>query len=581
MRWSRYFINTLREVPADADVISQKLMMRAGMIRKVAAGIYTYLPLGLRSIRKLEAIVREEMNRAGAVELLMPAIQPAELWMASGRWQVYGKELLRIKDRHDRDFVFGPTHEEVITETVRDAISSYRSLPLNLYQIQTKFRDEIRPRFGLMRGREFIMKDAYSFHTSVDSLDETYQKMRTAYSRIFERCGLDHVPVEADTGNIGGSASHEFMVLAQSGEDAVVRCPGCSYAANLEKAVSAFHRGPDAAGEEPAEELTEIATPGTQTIDDVGRFLGIPTSRLVKTLVFDTEQGAVMVLVRGDREANEIKIRNFLGVQTLEMLPDERFQQVTGGPVGYCGPVRAKEGLRIVADESLRSFANWIVGGNKQNTHLSGARPGRDFAIDLASFSDFTLVAAGDPCCTCGAPLEIHRGIEVGHVFKLGTKYSSKMNCVFLDENGERQPMVMGCYGLGIGRTVAAAIEQSHDDDGIVWPVQIAPFEVVVTAAGNDEAVLDVASKIYDQLLGAGIDVIYDDRDERPGVKFKDADLIGFPIRIVVGSRSLANGQVEWSLRAGRQKRMSSPSEVTAEVAAHLETRGSRLEARD
>ena len=561
MRWSQYFINTLREVPADADVISQKLMMRAGMIRKVAAGIYTYLPLGLRSIQKLENIVRQEMNRAGAVELSMPAIQPAELWMQSGRWQKYGKELLRIKDRHDRDFVFGPTHEEVITETVRDAINSYRQLPVNLYQIQTKFRDEVRPRFGLMRGREFIMKDAYSFHTSRESLDGVYEAMREAYGRIFHRCSLDHVAVEADTGNIGGSASHEFMVLAQSGEDAVVSCPNCRYGANIEKATSKFFD--DEPEPAPMAEMAPLHTPGTQTIDDVGRFLKKPTSELVKTLVFETENGPVMVLVRGDREGNEIKIKNYLGVNMLEMLSDTKFEAATGGPVGYCGPVGTKC-KRVLADVSLKGRVNWVVGGNKRDTHIGGANPGRDFPEP--EYGDFTTVFAGDPCPRCGNKLEIYRGIEVGHVFKLGTKYSEAMNCVFLDEKGERQPMIMGCYGLGIGRTVASAIEQSHDADGIIWPMPIAPFEAVVTTIGKEEAVVRTATDIYDKLVAAGIDVLLDDRDERPGVKFKDADLIGFPLRIAIGAKSLANGQVEWSFRRDRAKQLGEPGSVVERV---------------
>ncbi|HKO55135.1 MAG TPA: proline--tRNA ligase [Thermoanaerobaculia bacterium] len=561
MRWTQYFITTLREVPADADVISQKLMMRAGMIRKVAAGIYTYLPLGLRSIQKLEAIVRDEMNRAGSVELLMPAIQPAELWMESGRWQKYGKELLRIKDRHERDFIFGPTHEEVITDTVRDAINSYRQLPINLYQIQTKFRDEVRPRFGLMRGREFIMKDAYSFHTGWDSLDQTYERMRDAYTRIFHRCALDHVPVEADTGNIGGSASHEFMVLAQSGEDAVVSCPSCRYGANIEKATSKFFD--DEPEPAPMEELAPLHTPGTQTIDDVGRFLGKPTSQLVKTLVFDTENGPVMVLVRGDREGNEIKIKNYLGVNALEMLSDAKFEASTGGPVGYCGPVGTKC-ARVLADVSLKGRGNWIVGGNKKDTHLGGANVGRDFPEP--EWGDFTTVFAGDPCPRCGNELEIYRGIEVGHIFKLGTKYSESMHCEYLDEKGERQPMIMGCYGLGIGRTVASAIEQSHDADGIIWPMPIAPFEVVVTSVGKDEAVLATATEVYEQLKAAGIDVLFDDRDERPGVKFKDADLIGFPLRVAVGAKSLANGHVEWSWRKDRAKQLGAPADVVGKI---------------
>jgi prolyl-tRNA synthetase len=560
MRWSRTFINTLREVPADAEVISQKLMMRAGMIRKVAAGIYTYLPLGLRSVKKLENIVRQEMTRAGSTELLMPAIQPAELWMESKRWQQYGKELLRIKDRHDRDFVFGPTHEEVITDTVRDTINSYRQLPVNLYQIQTKFRDEVRPRFGLMRGREFIMKDAYSFHASRESLDETYDAMRDAYTRIFHRCALDHVPVEADTGNIGGSASHEFMVLAQSGEDAVVSCPNCRYGANVEKATSKFFD--DEVEPAPSEAIAELHTPGTQTIDDVGRFLGKPTAELVKTLVFETDLGPVMVLVRGDREANEIKIKNHLGAQTMEMISEARFEAATGGVVGYCGPVGTRC-ARVLADHSLKGRKRWIVGANKKDHHLDFAVPGRDFPEP--EYGDFTTAVAGDACVRCGTALVVHRGIEVGHIFKLGTKYSEAMHCEYLDESGKRVPMIMGCYGLGIGRTVASAIEQSHDDDGIIWPIPIAPYEVVVTILGKEEAVHTAAGDVYEKLLAAGVDVLLDDRDERPGVKFKDADLIGFPLRIAVGAKSLANGQIEWSTRKdARAKNLGSPDEVIA-----------------
>ena len=565
MRWSQSFIPTLREVPSDADVVSQRLMMRAGMIRKVAAGIYTYLPLGLRSMKKLEAIIREEMNRAGAVELLGPTIHPGELWMESKRWQRYGKELLRIKDRHERDFVYGPTAEEVVTDAVRNALNSYRQLPINLYQIQTKFRDEVRPRFGLMRGREFTMKDAYSFHATAASLDETYEAMRDAYRAIFHRCALDHVPVEADTGAIGGSASHEFMVLAQSGEDAVVSCPSCRYGANVEKATSKFFLDePEPAPSEAiVEPMAELHTPGTQTIDDVGRFLGKPTSQLVKTLVFDTDQGCLMVLVRGDREGNEVKIKNVSGVEWMEMMPDSRFAEATGGPVGYCGPVGTKA-ARVIADVALKGRANWIVGGNKKDYHLGGANPGRDFPEP--EYADLTTVVAGDPCPRCVTALEIYRGIEVGHIFKLGTKYSKPMNCTFLDENGERKPMIMGCYGLGVGRTVAAAVEQSHDDDGIIWPMPIAPYEVVVTSLGKEENVRATAEDVYRKLRAAGVDVIWDDRDERPGVKFKDADLIGFPLRIAAGAKSLANGQIEWSWRKDRAKQLGAPEEVVARV---------------
>jgi prolyl-tRNA synthetase len=561
MRWSRYFISTLREVPADADVVSQKLMMRAGMIRKVAAGIYTYLPLGLRSIQKLENIVRQEMTRAGSTELLMPAIQPAELWIESGRWQKYGKELLRIKDRHERDFVFGPTHEEVITETVRDAVNSYRQLPVSLYQIQTKFRDEVRPRFGLMRGREFIMKDAYSFHATRESLDETYDAMRDAYTRIFHRCALDHVPVEADTGNIGGSASHEFMVLAQSGEDAVVSCPNCRYGANVEKATSKFFD--DEVEPAPSEAIAELHTPGTQTIDDVGRFLHKPTAQLVKTLVFDTDDGAVMVLVRGDREANEVKVKNHLGTQLLELIGEARFEEATGGVVGYCGPVGTKC-KRVLADFSLKGRKRWIVGANRKDHHLDYAVPGRDFPEP--EYGDFTTAIAGDLCVRCGTALEIYRGIEVGHIFKLGTKYSESMHCEFLDEGGKRVPMIMGCYGLGVSRTVAAAVEQSHDDDGIIWPMPIAPFEVLVTILGKEENVIRTATEVYEKLIVAGVDALLDDRDERPGVKFKDADLIGIPLRIAVGAKSLANGNVEWSWRKDRAKQLGAPDEVVNTV---------------
>ncbi len=409
------------------------------------------------------------------------------------------------------------------------------------------------------------MKDAYSFHIGQESLDVTYEAMRTAYSAIFHRCSLDHVPVEADTGNIGGSASHEFMVLAQSGEDAVVSCPNCKYGANIEKATSKFFA--DESGTAVVEEMAPIHTPGTQTIDDVGKFLGKQTSQLVKTLVFDTENGAVMVLVRGDREGNEVKIKNHLGVTTLEMMPDAKFAAATGGPVGFCGPV-GTTAPRVLADVSLRSMSSWIVGGNKVDTHIENAKPGRDFSEP--EYADFTTVIAGDPCPHCRHRLEIHRGIEVGHVFKLGTKYSEKMNCVFLDEKGERHPMIMGCYGLGIGRTVAAAIEQSHDADGIIWPMPIAPFEVVVTALGKEESVRAKAEEVYRTLLDAGVDVLLDDRDERPGVKFKDADLIGFPLRIAVGAKSLANGQIEWSWRKDKTKQLGEPAAVIEQVTASV-----------
>jgi prolyl-tRNA synthetase len=553
MRWSQYYLFTTREVPNDAEVISHQLMVRAGMIKKVAAGIYDYLPLGWRSLTKLMNIVRREMNAAGAIELMLPNIQPAELWQESGRWQRYGKELLRIKDRHDREFVFGPTEEEVITDMVRRDVKSYRQLPFNLYQIQTKFRDEIRPRFGLMRGREFIMKDAYSFGASPESLNITYESMRNAYCRTFEACKLDYSMVEADVGTIGGSASHEFMVVADTGESAVVRCPECGYAANVERAETRNISDEKAEGREP-QELKEVATPGQKSIEEVSKFLGIEPRQLVKTLIYETEKGFVAVLIRGDREINEVKLTNHLDVQHLALASEDKVREVTKAPVGFAGPV-GLSGLRIVADETVRNMSDFAAGANKDDAHYTGVNWGRD--AELSEFADLLLVSGGDPCPRCEGTLELFRGIEVGHIFKLGTKYSEKLGCNFTDEDGQERPMIMGCYGLGIGRTVAAAIEQNHDADGIIWPRPLAPFEVLLAALNPDDGeVRRVAEQIYGQLLEKGIEVLYDDRDERPGVKFKDADLVGFPVRVVVGAKSLADGKVEVSLRRDRQKQL-------------------------
>jgi prolyl-tRNA synthetase len=556
MRWSRYYLYTTREVPNDAEVVSHQLMVRAGMIKKLAAGIYTYQPFGWRSFWKLMAIVRREMDAAGAIELSMPAVQPAELWHESGRWQRYGKELLRIRDRHERDFAFGPTHEEVVTDMVRRELKSYRQLPVNLYQIQTKFRDEIRPRFGLMRGREFIMKDAYSFHASAESLDEAYQAMREAYERIFEACRLDYSVVEADTGTIGGSASHEFMVVAETGESAVVRCPKCGYAANVEKAETRrIPLAPAAAGEATSEipELREVPTPGVTSIEEVSAFLSIPPAELVKTLIYETEKGFVAVAIRGDREVNEIKLANFLDVQHLALASDEKVRQATSAPVGFAGPVGLPPELRLVVDPTVPDLACFACGANKADAHLTGAVWSRD--VGRGETVDVLLVGGGDPCPRCDGTLELFRGIEVGHIFKLGTKYSEAMACNFTDEQGADRPMIMGCYGLGIGRTVAAAIEQNHDADGIVWPRPLAPFEVLLIALNPDDpAVRETAEGIYARLRERGVDVLYDDRDERPGVKFKDADLIGLPVRLVVGAKSLADGRVEVSLRRDRVK---------------------------
>ncbi len=572
MRWSQFYLFTTREVPADAEVVSHQLMARAGMIRKVAAGIYSYLPLGWRSMAKMMDIVRREMDVAGAVELLMPTVQPAGLWQESGRWDVFGDLLLRMKDRNQRDFCLGPTHEEVVTDIVRRDVRSYRQLPFNLYQIQDKFRDEIRPRFGLMRGREFFMKDAYSFDATPAGLDEVYEKMRAAYCRIFEDCRLEYSMVEAESGPIGGSDSHEFMVLADTGEDAVVSCPECGYAANVEKAET---RGLPILGQQEPEEMAEVETPAATTIGQVTEMLGTSADQLVKTLIYDTEKGVVAVLVRGDREINEFKLAAHLGVEHLKMAGDELVTRMTGAPVGFAGPVGLPEGVRLVGDESVRGLTNFVCGANKGDAHLTGVNWNRD--VDLSDFADLLLVGDGDPCPRCDGTLEVYRGIEVGHIFKLGTKYSVAMGCTFLDENGESQPMIMGCYGLGIGRTVAAAIEQNHDEDGIIWPRPLAPFEVALLALNiQDETVVKAADELYAALAAKGIEVFYDDRDERPGVKFKDADLIGLPVRMVVGSKSLAEGKVELSLRKDREKHLVSVAEAVAKVQELLDGLGPR-----
>jgi len=551
MRWSQFYLFTTREVPNDAEVVSHQLMVRAGMIRKAAAGIYTYLPLGWRSIMKMMNIVRREMNAAGAVELMMPAIHPAELWKETDRWDVFGDLLLKMKDRNQRDFCFGPTHEEVVTDAVRHDVSSYRQLPFNLYQIQDKFRDEIRPRFGLMRAREFLMKDAYSFHAGADSLAETYEAMRAAYCRVFEDCKLEYSMVEAQSGAIGGSASHEFMVLADTGEDAVVSCPTCGYAANVEKAEA--RPLASTSSRDDSEDLVEVSTPAATTIAEVAELLDVGADRLVKTLVYETEEGPVLALVRGDRDLNEAKLASFLGAQHLKMAGDEVVQQVTGAPAGFAGPVGLPKKIRMVGDISIRDSANFVVGANKADAHFTGVNWDRD--VDLSEWADLLLVTGGDGCPRCDGTLELHRGIEVGHIFQLGTKYSEAMQCTYLDDQGASHPMTMGCYGLGIGRTVAAAIEQNHDENGIIWPLPLAPFEVLVIALNpNDEAVVAAADRLYDQLQEQGVEVFYDDRDERPGVKFKDADLIGIPVRLVVGAKSLAAGQVEVSLRRDREK---------------------------
>ena len=565
MRYSQYFIPTVKETPADAEVISHQLMLRAGMIRRLAAGIYNYLPLGLRSIRKVESIVREEMNRAGAIELLMPSVQPAELWQESGRWEQYGKELLRIRDRKDTEFCLGPTHEEVITDLVRREVKSYRQMPLNLYQIQSKFRDEIRPRFGLMRGREFIMKDAYSFDVDSNAADLSYEKMYQAYRRIFQRCGLVFRAVEADTGSIGGTASHEFMVLAESGEDAIVSCSACEYAANVEKAEARVVESAEHAEPRP---LEKVATPGRKTIEEVSEFLGVPASTTVKMLILMADDKPVAAILRGDHELNEIKLKNYLGCDTLEMAPDEIVMKATGSPIGYIGPVGST--VRIVADLAVKGLKNFITGANESDYHLKNVNLGRDCTI--SEFADIRNVAHGDPCPRCQTgTLEMWRGIEVGHVFKLGVKYSKALKATYLDSDGKEQIVFMGCYGIGIGRTVAACIEQNHDDNGIIFPLPIAPFHCIISALNiKEEPVRATAEAIYEELQQAGVEVLLDDRDERPGFKFKDADLIGIPLRIVVGSKNLAEGKVELKDRKTGVVELLPVAEAVAKVQAQV-----------
>jgi prolyl-tRNA synthetase len=543
MRYSHMLIPTLREEPADAEVISHKLMLRAGMIRKVAAGIYTLLPLGVRVIHKVERIIREEMNRAGAQEVVMPCVLPADLWKESGRWDQYGKELLRMKDRHERDYCFGPTHEEVITDLARREVRSYRQLPLNLYQIQTKFRDEVRPRFGVMRAREFVMKDAYSFDADEAGAENSYERMYDAYMRIFERCGLRFRAVEADTGLIGGRFSHEFMVMADTGEDAIVSCDTCAYAANLERAeVSKVAVKSD----EELKELERVQTPGKRSVEEVAEFLGVPPQRLVKTIIFQTGEGAIAALVRGDHEINEAKLRRHLGAMELEMAGDEIITDVTHAPKGFAGPVGLD--LRIVADYAVQGMRNMVTGGNELDTHLINVNLGRDFQVD--EFADIRLAQEGDPCPRCSGRLQISRGIEVGHIFKLGTKYSEALGATYLDLEGNERLLVMGCYGIGVGRTAAAAIEQNHDEDGIIFPFAIAPFHVLLLPVNNKDAqVMGAAEELYQDLLAKGIEVLLDDRDERPGVKFKDADVIGIPLRLTVGEKNLKQGKVEIKVR--------------------------------
>ena len=564
MRYSELLLPTLKETPTEAEVVSHRLLLRAGFIRKLTSGVYTYLPLGLAAVRKVEQIVREEMNRAGAQELLMPMVQPADLWKESGRWDKYGPELLRFTDRHDRESCLGPTHEEVITDLVRREIHSYRDLPVNLYQIQTKFRDEIRPRFGLMRGREFVMKDGYSFDATEKGAEVTYQKMYDAYQRIFKRCGLSFRAVEADTGTIGGSFSHEFMVLADTGEDTLAICTMCDYAANMEKAAVKKSIAPDT----ELLPLLKIETPGKRKVEAVCGFLGISPENLVKTMVYLVDGKPVAVLVRGDHEVQQVKLKNLLGAVEVELADDKQVFEATGVPSGYLGPIKLN--IPVVADLEVEALRNFTVGANEKNYHVQNANLERDF--DVSQIGDLRQITEKDPCPDCGGNLELTRGIEVGHIFKLGDSYSKALNATFQDNNSEEQNFIMGCYGIGVSRTVAAAIEQNHDDNGIIFPLPLAPFQVIILNLDpRNKQITKVAESLYNQLQQTGLDVLLDDRDERPGSKFKDADLIGIPYRITIGKRFVKDGEVEVRSRQDGLTESLSPEDAVTEVIKTIE----------
>ncbi len=553
MRASQFFIATQKEAPNEAELVSHKLMLRAGLIKRLGSGLYSWMPLGLRVLRKVEAVVREEMNRAGALELLMPAVQPKELWEETGRWAVFGPQMLKIKDRHERDFCFGPTHEEVITDIARKEIRSYKQLPLNFYQIQTKFRDEIRPRFGVMRAREFVMKDAYSFHTSLESLEETYALMYQTYSNIFNRLGLQFRAVRADTGAIGGEGSHEFHVLADSGEDALAYCEHSDFAANVELAEA---MAPAAARQPAQETMREVETPKQTTCEDVAALLGIPLQRTVKAIALMAGEQFHLLLLRGDHSLNEIKVGKLEGLADFRFATDEEIRANLNCPPGFIGPVGVKDSVRIIADRSVTVMRDFVCGANKPKYHLAGVNFGRDLP-EPALVADIRNVVAGDPSPDGKGTLQLCRGIEVGHIFQLRTKYAAAMEATYLDEKGETKVMEMGCYGIGVSRIVGAAIEQGNDERGIIFPAAMAPFEVAIAPIGMDrsEAVKEAALELYAQLKAAGIDVLLDDRGERPGVMFADLELIGIPHRIVIGDRGLKTQEVEYQGRTDAEAR--------------------------
>lgn len=564
MKMSNMLVGTLREVPAEAEIESHKLMLRAGLMRKMAAGIYNYMPLGLKVIENVKNIVREEMNNAGAQEFLASALIPAELWQESGRWDAYGAEMFRLKDRHNRDFCLGPTHEEVFTDIVRNEIKSYKQLPLNLYQIQTKYRDERRPRFGVMRSREFIMKDGYSFDKDQEGLDLAYEKMRKAYVNIFNRCGLDAKAVAADSGAIGGSGSAEFMVKSEVGEDDVVFCTACDYAANIEKAPST----PEHAEKEELMEVEKVETPAVKSIEDLAKFFECSPKKIAKTLIFQADDKVVAVVLRGDREANEVKIANAIGeVIELEMASEEAVKEATGAAVGFAGPMGIKVDMLLV-DQEVANMYNFIIGANETDMHLKNVNYGRDFEGIVGDFRNVTI---GEKCPECGKEITISRGTEVGHIFKLGTKYSESMGATFIDEDGKAKPFIMGCYGIGVTRTVASIIEQHNDENGIIWPLEVAPYHVsVIPANVKNEEQATKAEEIYNELRKMGAEALLDDRKERAGVKFKDSELMGIPMRITVG-KMIGEGQVEFKLRNGGEVETLSIEEVYNRVREEFE----------
>ena len=565
MKWSKTLIQTLRENPGDAEIDSHKLLIRAGLARKVAGGLYAYLPLGMRSLRKIQQIVREEMDRAGALEIVSPILQPAELWRTTGRWDTMGPNMFKLRDRGEHEFALGPTAEEVFTDIAKGLISSYRQLPVTIYQIQWKFRDETRPRFGLMRSKEFLMKDAYSFDVDAEGADKSYWNMYHAYERIYARCGLKAVPVQADGGDMGDSLTHEFHVLADAGEDGIAFCEGCGYAANLEKAERKTAPRDDA----ECPPFEEVATPGAKTIDEVAAFFGLPATAFVKTLVYVADGKPLMVCVPGDRDVNEVKLKRLVGAKALALADARTVEEVTGAPVGFAGPVKpAKADVPVYADQALEGARGVVVGANAADAHLKNVDLARD--AQISRFADLVIAKEGDICAKCGKPLAIRRGIEVGQVFKLGTKYSDAFKAVYKNDKLEEKVMIMGCYGVGVSRTLQAVIEQSHDENGIIWPASVAPYQVVIENLDPDkEEVTKIADELESTLEARGIDVIVDDRPERPGVKFKDADLIGFTVRVVVGAKGLANGGVEVKLR--REDKSRTRIVAPADAAASIE----------